>query len=105
MILQQLEKEHAVREKDRIYAGIGITRHLLKPDQVLESLETDFIINIKMPGRGWRNKKTSTDEKVPAEVLPPFSYNKKTQRIRETFRSSSEEGDEELKNIEFLNTK
>ena len=94
-----------MREKDRIEAGIGITRHLLKPEQLLESLETDFVINNKMPGRGWRNKKMSTDEKVPGEILPPISYYKKTQRVRETFRSSSEEGDEEIKNIEFLNTK
>ena len=47
----------------------------------------------------------STDDKVPAEVVPPLSYSKKTQRIRDTFRSSSEEIEEVLKNIEFLNTK
>jgi hypothetical protein len=67
-----------VREKDRLEVGIGITRHLLKPDQVFESLETDFVINNKMPGRGWRDTKMIKEEKVPAEVLPPISYNKKT---------------------------
>jgi hypothetical protein len=67
-----------VREKDRLEVGIGITRHLLKPEQVFESLETDFVINNKMPGRGWREKKMIKDEKVPTEVLPPISYNKKT---------------------------
>ena len=44
-----------------------------------------------------------TDGKV--EVLPPINYTKKTERQRETFRSSSEDDDEEHKNIEFLNTK
>jgi hypothetical protein len=51
-----------VREKDRLEVGIGITRHLLKPEQVFESLETDFVINNKMPGRGWREKKMIKDE-------------------------------------------
>lgn len=76
--MQQLEKEHAVREKDRIDVGIGITRHLLKPDLVMESLETDFVINNKMPGRGWRNTKMITEEKMAVELSPPISYNKKT---------------------------
>jgi hypothetical protein len=31
-----MEKEHAEREKDRLWMGIGITRHLLKPEDVLE---------------------------------------------------------------------
>jgi len=73
-----LEKEHAVREKDRIDVGIGITRHLLKPDLVMESLETDFVINNKMPGRGWRKNKMITEEKMAMELSPPISYNKKT---------------------------
>jgi broad-specificity NMP kinase len=75
----------------------------LKPEQVLESLETEFVINNKMPGRGWRNNKIITNVKV--EVLPPISYTKKIQRQREIFRSFSEDGDEEIKNIELLNTK
>jgi hypothetical protein len=73
-----LEKEYAVREKDRLEVGIGITRHLLKPNHVLESLETDFVINNKMPGRGWRDTKGITEEKLPLELLPPISYNKRT---------------------------
>jgi len=73
-----LEKEHAAREKDRLEVGIGITRHLLKPEQVMESLETDFVINKKMPGRGWRNTKVITEKKTPVELIPPISYNKRT---------------------------
>ena len=73
-----MEKEHAAREKDRLEVGIGITRHLLKPEQVMESLETDFVINKKMPGRGWRNTKVITEEKIPVELIPPISYNKRT---------------------------
>ena len=73
-----MEKEHAAREKDRLEVGIGITRHLLKPEQVMESLETDFVINNKMPGRGWRNTKVITEEKMPVELIPPISYNKRT---------------------------
>jgi len=73
-----MEKEHAAREKDRLEVGIGITRHLLKPEHVIESLETDFVINNKMPGRGWRNTKVITEEKMPVELIPPISYNKRT---------------------------
>jgi hypothetical protein len=73
-----LEKEHAAREKDRLEVGIGITRHLLKPEQVMESLETDFVINNKMPGRGWRNIKVISEVKMPVELIPPISYNKRT---------------------------
>jgi hypothetical protein len=77
-----MEKEHAERERDRLRMGIGITRHLLKPEDVLESLETDeFFVSNKMPGRGWRDTKANPrhpDEKVQGSESPQISYNKKT---------------------------
>jgi hypothetical protein len=35
-----MEAEHAKREKDRLKAGIGFSRHLLRPKIVQESMET-----------------------------------------------------------------